>query len=218
MRGSFFELRVMDSPAIRDLPASQIFTFFFLMLGPLKSIGPFAVLTAKAEPPLMRRLAVAGTAIATVAVIAGAFVGRGLLDKWQVSLSALTLAAGVILTLVALKSILEAYSSAPPHPGPERLSMRLAANPIAFPILITPYGLAAAVLFLSLQPDQTPIIIAMLVGIMLLNLVFLIFSRPLLRYLGTTLAIIGTLLSVFQVALGIQIIYYAIKMARTYFA
>ena len=37
------------------IPVVQIFTFLFLMLGPIKIIGPFAKITRVAEPSLPSR-------------------------------------------------------------------------------------------------------------------------------------------------------------------
>jgi len=45
------------------------------------------------------------------------------------------------------------------------------------------------------------------VGIMVLNLIVMLFARYVYKYLATVLAILGSILAIIQVALGAKIIY-----------
>jgi hypothetical protein len=47
----------------------------------------------------------------------------------------------------------------------------------------------------------------MVVGIMVLNLIFMLFAKLIIKPLATFLAILGNILGVIQVALGAKIIY-----------
>lgn len=49
-------------------------------------------------------------------------------------------------------------------------------------------------------------IAALLLGLMVLNLLFMLYARPILRWLGMPLQILGVIIGVIQVALGLQII------------
>ena len=53
----------------------KVFTFLFLMLGPLKVIGPFAAMTAGWDGSLKRRLAFRAIAIAAVGLLAAVTLG-----------------------------------------------------------------------------------------------------------------------------------------------
>ena len=55
---------------------SAVFTLFFVMLGPLKILGPFAKQTHEMEAGAMRKLAFQSFALAIVAVLVGGFFGR----------------------------------------------------------------------------------------------------------------------------------------------
>ena len=88
----------------------------------------------------------------------------------------------------------------------------MAISPLAFPTIVTPYGIAAVIVFFAIAPDlNTKLIIgAVVLGIMLLNLVFMLVNRYTFKYLALILPILAAILGVVQVALGLQIIYKAI--------
>ena len=87
-------------------------------------------------------------------------------------------------------------------------SLRLAISPLAFPTIVTPYGIAAVIICVSLTPDllTKSAIFGALLGLMLLNLVAMLYARPVLKYLGMPMQLLGTVLGIIQVALGLQII------------
>src|SRR5271154_1093591 len=93
---------------------SAIFTGFFVTLGPLKTLGPFAQRTRDIAPATVRRIALWTFTVATIGGVAGGLAGRALLTKWQVSLPALTLTGGIVFFMVALRQLLEQYE--PPRP------------------------------------------------------------------------------------------------------
>lgn len=187
----------------------QIFTFFFVMLGPIKIIGPFAKMTQGADLWLAHRMAGRAIVFSTLALLFAAAVGESLLSRYHVPLPVLALAAGIVLFLVALLAILQQFTapaaSAKETP-PATLSM--AVTPLALPTIVTPYGIAALIVFVSLRPDwQGKLVIgAMLLGIMLLDLGAMLLARYILRFLGVFLQILGAVLGIVQVALGLQII------------
>ena len=65
---------------------AEIFTIFFVTLGPLKVLGPFAQRTQGIDDATARSIALRAFAIATVAVVAGSYVGARLAANWRVSL------------------------------------------------------------------------------------------------------------------------------------
>ena len=65
---------------------AQIFTFFFVTLGPLKLIGPFAFRTRAVDLARSRQIALWAFAVATIGVVGGGLLGRSLLASWRVSL------------------------------------------------------------------------------------------------------------------------------------
>lgn len=197
-------------PAItRTLTMKEIFAFLFLMLGPLKILGPFAQLTAGCDGIFTRRLAVRAIIISCASLAFVALIGEKSMSNYHISVPVLAIAAGIILFLVALRTVLQQfdfYQPATQHQ--EDKSLRLAVTPLAFPIIVTPYGIAAVIIFMSLTPDLVTRgeIAAVLLALMSLNLVAMLFARPILKYAGMPMQLLGIVLGIIQVALGLQII------------
>lgn len=194
----------------QGFPLLQIFTFLFLMLGPFKIIGPFAAITKGADVSVVRRVALQSTLFSCAALLIAAILGDRILVSYGIPVPVLALSAGIILFLVALQSILQQFSPASEAPAASTPapSMRAAITPLAFPTIVTPYGIAALVVFITLAPDvESQLIIgAIVLAIMLLNLAVMLLDRHILPVFSILLPILGAVLGVVQVALGLQII------------
>ena len=199
---------------IKQYPVAQIFTFLFLMLGPFKIIGPFAKITRGADAVFTRRIALLSIVFSSLALLIAAFIGELILSSYGIPIPVLALSGGIILFLVALQSVLQQFT---PHDEDTadtvskptmRLSMKMTMTPLAFPAIVTPYGIAALVVFLALSPDtQGRLTIgAIVLAIMMLNLFVMIMTRHIRPIMGILLPILGAVLGVVQVALGLQII------------
>jgi multiple antibiotic resistance protein len=188
----------------------MIFTFLFLMLGPFKVIGPFAKITRGADPALTRNIAIRATLFSSICLLLAAVLGNMILSRFGIPLPILALSAGIVLFLVALMNIIQQF--APPAANVENVSaptLDMAMYPIAFPTIVTPYGIAAVIVFLAVCPDlKSQLNIgAIVLGIMLLNLIIMLIARHIFKFLSFFLAILGAILAVVQVALGLLIIY-----------
>jgi len=204
---------------LKRFPTAQIFTFLFLMLGPIKIIGPFARITRDADAALANRIALRAILFSSLALLLAAFLGESFLDNFNIPLPVLVLSAGIILFLVALLNIIQQFM--PPAAHSEEPAGRvhapdlsMALTPLAFPTIVTPYGIAALVVFLALSPDLKSRLTvgAILLAIMLLNLVVMLMTRHMLPVLNVLLPILGAVLGVVQVALGLQIIISSLRM------
>ncbi len=156
-----------------------IFTLFFITLGPLKILGPFAQLTRETDEATMRQIAVRAFVLAVIAVVAGGFAGRALLENWGISASAMLLSGGIIFALVGLSLVLEQYQPAHPVPPPLPAEPMAAAMRITFPTVVTPYGIAALIVVLtnSRDAERTGAILALLLAVMVLNLLTMLYAR-----------------------------------------
>lgn len=196
------------------LGLSAVFTLFFVTLGPLKILGPFAQLTHGVDEATLRKIAVRVFVIAVIAVLAGGFAGRALVHNWHISMPALLLSGGVIFFLVGLRLILEQYEAVHAAPPPLPAVPMAAAMRITFPTVVTPYGIAALIVLLSNSHDdtRTASILAILIGVMVLNLLAMLFARRVMG--GVTLIglqILGAVLGVLQVALAVEMILRAVR-------
>jgi multiple antibiotic resistance protein len=190
--------------------AAEIFTFLFVMLGPIKLLGPFAQRTRGIDIVTVRRIAIWAFVVASILAVGGGFVGRALLDNWQVSHGALQLAGGLVFLLVALQQLLERYEpAAETTPPPLPADPFSAACRLVFPMLLTPYGIATVIALFASSPDAgwTMMVIGLILLVMLLDLVAMLLARRLLVGVAViVLQVVGAVLAVLQVALAIQFI------------
>ena len=187
----------------------KIFTLFFITLGPLKVLGPFAQLTRDMDEATMRKIAVRAFVLALIAVVVGGFAGQVLLESWGISSSSMLLAGGIIFALVGLSLVLEQYQPVHPTPAPLPAVPMAAALRIAFPLVVTPYGIAALIVVLANSPRdaRTAGVLAILLAVMVLNLLAMLYVRRIMAGITViVLQIAGAVLGVLQVALAVDMI------------
>lgn len=188
------------------------FIIFFLTLGPLKAIGPFAQATRGADPILRQTLAWRATIIATVIVLVVALVGSVILKNWRVSVPAIMIAGGIILFFQAFQMIINppASPAAPPRADAQQPppSLALAHFPLAIPALVTAPGITAIVAFMAIAGGdwtQKGIVITLLLVIMALNLLALLNVGFIFQHVSPTiLMVVGWVMAVLQAALAAQ--------------
>lgn len=142
-----------------------------------------------------------------LALLFAAVIGERSMRQYYVSEPVLAIAAGIILFLVALKTIMEQFRSTVPAPQQNlEPSLGLAISPLAFPAIVTPYGVAAVIICMALTPDflTKGAIFGALFCLMLVNLAGMLFAKKILKYAGMQL--LGMVVGVIQVALGLQIV------------
>jgi multiple antibiotic resistance protein len=183
----------------------------FVALGPLNVIGPFATITSGRAAAFKRGVALKGFLVSTIALLFAATLGAKTLQAWGISVGALLLAAGAILFLVALQPVLAGYIQRPvqaPAAIPARSESELAFSPLAFPTIITPYGLALLILLFTLYPVGSG-------GLRILAIASFVLALDLLAMLCTDLLakvplfkpgldILGCVMGVLLIALGVQ--------------
>jgi multiple antibiotic resistance protein len=195
----------------------NVIVILFLSIGPLGIIPAFAKLTANADSKLKNRLAFRGFWISTVTIMAVAIVGQGMVANYRVSLNSLLTATGLILAIVALRSILAAYAgkqSADPQPVKPALSM--AISPLAFPTILPPYGIAIVLLLMIIGKRldvNMPLLLAIIAIFMALDLISMVYARGILKVLKPQfLQVLGIVLSVIKLGIGITWIYGGIAL------
>jgi multiple antibiotic resistance protein len=198
----------MPTAPLTTISAGEMLTFFFLLLGPIKILGPFVKLTRGAEPRFCRQLAVRSILVAAGALAAAAILGDEVLVRYHIRMSVLAVTGGLILFLTALDTVLRQFRG-PAGPDAEDmpLSLNLAVSPLAFPIVVTPSGIAAVIIFAVLRPGPggKVTIGLLLLVILILDLIAMLYARVILKWLALPLHILGAVLGVIQVALGLNI-------------
>ena len=192
----------------------EAFTFLFVALGPLNVVGPFATLTQGRGVACTRGLAFKAFFVATIALLFAATLGAKTLQAWGISVGALLLAAGVMLFLVALQPVLAGYNSrggavqAVASTPPAQSEPVSAFWPLAFPTIITPYGLALLILLFTLYPFGAGGlgILAMASFVLSLDLLAMLCTDLLtkIRFIKAGLDILGCVMGVLLIALAVQ--------------
>jgi multiple antibiotic resistance protein len=194
----------------------KVFLMLFLMLGPIKILVPFVNLTQGADAALRRRLARRSILFSAAALGVAGVLGRTMLENFDISLPVLALTGGIILFLVALQTVLQQSTGMPVRPRQEesKPGMHLALNPLAFPITVTPYGIAAVIVFATLarQDEEKLVVAGMVLMILALDWLAMLFAESIVRWTGTALQVFAVVLGVTQIALGLQVIVQSLGM------
>jgi len=200
--------------AVSHWSLGEAFTFLFVALGPLNVIGPFATITRGRGAAFKRGVAFRAFLVATIALLITATLGGKTLQAWGISVGALLLAAGAILFLVALQPVLAGYSprggqvQAPAAVVTGPSERELAFSPLAFPTIITPYGLALLILLFTLYPLGSGglWILAIASFVLALDLLAMLCTDLLAKipFIEPGLVILGCVMGVLLIALGVQ--------------
>jgi multiple antibiotic resistance protein len=196
-----------------ELSYGDIGILFFLTLGPLKAILPFARATRGTEPAFRRAVAWRAVAIATAVVLGVTLLGPFVLPNWHVSPPAIAITCGIILFYQALRIIMQTPGAIPgsgdrqPSPSP---SPAIAVFPVAIPAIVTAPGIAAlAAVTVLYRHDlaHEAVVVALLLGVMVLNLLTLRNTEAILKHgLAGVLPVVGWVLAVLQASLAVQIV------------
>lgn len=196
------------------LGPKQMFLLLFLMLGPIKILAPFVTMSQGLDRADQRRLATRAVLFSAVALAIAGLMGRTMLENFNMPPPVLALTGGLVLFLVALKTVMEQFSASPrpaePPPAASRPDLRkIALTPLAFPTIVTPYGVAATIVFVALAADDlgAKLMVGGVVLIILaLDWLAMIFAHAILRWLATALQIFAVVLGVAQIGIGLQVI------------
>lgn len=194
----------------------KVFIMLFLMLGPIKILMPFVNMTRGSDAAFRRRLATRAVLFSTAALAVAGLLGNSMLDNFNIAVPVLALTGGLILFLVALQTVLQ-QAAWPPRPRPEEppAGLHLAFSPLAFPIIVTPYGIAAVIVFAALAQDDY--VVKLVVGgvvlvILALDWLAMLFAETILRWFGPVLQVFAVVLGITQTALGLQVIIHSLSM------
>jgi multiple antibiotic resistance protein len=202
-----------------ELSYGDIGILFFLTLGPLKAILPFARVTRGTEPAFRRVVAWQATAIATAIVLVVALLGPFVLTNWHVSPPAIIITGGIILFYQALRIVTQTPAAAPPpavrQASPSPPSPAIAIFPIAVPAIVTAPGIAAIATIVVLNRHdlvRQTIVVALLLAVMALNLLVLWNAETILKHgLAGVLPVVGWVLAVLQASLAVQMVIYSLR-------
>ena len=190
----------------QGMPLAILGQLLFTMMGPVALIPVFAGATAGMDAARQRRIAVTAFGAACIALALAVALGAGMLASWGASPASLIVAAGLVLTLASLQGVLGWGQQGMPAKGD--VTDRIAIAPIAFPTMVRPYGVGVLIIFVAYFPSfgQKLAILGVALVVMALNLGAMLVAHRVMALIGAVpLMILGSVFSILQVALGIQI-------------
>ena len=194
---------------------------FFATIGPLDVAAMFAALTASQTDQQKRAVAIRGTLIGAVILVAFALIGELLLARLGISLAALRTAGGILYLLIGVDMVFARSSggtSTTDDEEEEAISKTdISVFPLATPLIAGPGAMGAAILLMADQEGDITgqaIIIASLLVIVLLTFVSLLLASNIQRLLGVTgMHVITRVIGVLLAALAVQFIFDGIKQS-----
>jgi multiple antibiotic resistance protein len=199
------------------------FVTLFVVIDPPGCAPIFASLTSGASNAQRRVMAIRSSAIASVLLLLFALVGEVLLRTLGISLDAFRIAGGIMVFLIALEMVFEKRTERREGRA-EEISKKAAEEhreiedisvfPMAIPMIAGPGSIATTMLLVSRSHgiEQTVIVIAALISVLVLTLAALMAAGPIMRVLGPKLeAMITRVLGVLLAALAAQFVIDGVK-------
>ncbi len=203
-----------DNPGIKD-NMKIIATILFLVIGPLKVVPNFAILTTNADDRLRKQLAFRGFWISTLTIVPVALLSRVLLGNYQISVTALTASAGLVLIFVSLQKFGALYRPQETSP-PEKPTLALATFPLSIPVILPPYGFAIVMLLMWLgsKIDASALmILGVVVMWMVVNYLLMLGVRPIMKVFKLPFwRVADVIKEAICLALGITLLFYALEI------
>ncbi|WEK48646.1 MAG: MarC family protein [Candidatus Kaistia colombiensis] len=193
----------------------KLLPLLFNMMGPIGLMPVFAAMTAQMDAPTRNRVALRSASFAAIGVLVAVLIGDTILRGWGVSNASLVVAAGVILTLSAIRGTLPPSAApAPPVIGGDPAA--IAVRPLAFPTIVSPQGIGVVIIFVAfLQSGPAKLtVVAVAAFILLLDYGAMRIAHWFMAKIGMVpLMVLGAVFGVLQVALGIEMLLSGFKLA-----
>ena len=172
-------------------------------------------LTQGADRDFKKEVAIRGSLIASAIVLCVALLGKWAVGRYEVSLDAVRLAAGLVLLISALRVIFQNAEPARPE-SRKPAAIELAISPVAMPIIVPPAGIAAILISIMVAPNypgMESVIALALLTMMTLNFLVMFFIDEVLKVPGLLLGlhVFGSMLMFIQVALAIETVLAALR-------
>jgi multiple antibiotic resistance protein len=189
------------------------FVTLLVIVDPIGCAVIFAALTHGAPEGLRRQVAIRGTTIAALLLLAFAIGGQWLLAVFGITLPAFRVAGGILLFLLAVDMVFARPSGirnpTPPEQQEAAGKEDISVFPLAFPLLAGPGALTSIVLLMdkARSPPEIAGVIGTLVAVMALTYAALLAAPQLMRILGVTGAnVVSRILGIILAALASQLV------------
>jgi multiple antibiotic resistance protein len=186
----------------------DVFMALFVTMGPFKVVLVYAELTRDLEPAVRRKIAFRAVVVAAIVGLLFIILGKFLMDLFHFSLGALQIAGGLILFAFALNMVLGGGEDE--AAGTDKDPEKIAAFPLAMPLMATPIGIVALTLLSATFNDDTTALIitgVILLVVMVINLIILLTESRILKYVDAqAVGVAERILGILLAALAVQTI------------
>lgn len=192
---------------MEQLGIVDVIVILLITIGPIKATIIYAGLTANADKPLKRAIALKTVITAGVVILLFALAGQFILQVFHITLPALTLAGGLILLLFALHMVMGEEKKGDEAKAAPSLS--IAVYPLAMPMMATPQGIVAVVMIQAAYPGwhQILILASICVAIMAFNFVVLLYADRIIQKIGpAALMVVMRVVGLLLAALAMQLL------------
>ena len=200
-----------------DLFLSAFITLF-VVIDPPGCAPIYAGLTSGASRAQARSMAIRASFIAGIILLIFALFGENLLGALHIELDAFRIAGGIMLFVIALDMVFEKRTQRREERA-EKLKATpevedVSVFPMAMPMIAGPGSIATMMLLMSRSQgtEQTLVVLAALVAVLVLTMLSLIAAGPMMKLLGASVeAVITRLLGVLLAALAAQYVIDGLK-------
>ena len=199
------------------------FTTFFATIGPPDVAVLFAALTVGATPAERRGMAIRGTLIAAVILLAFAGFGKGMLHLFGISLAALRAAGGILLLLIAIDMVFARDSGGTTTTSGENAEARtrtdISVFPLATPLIAGPGTIGATILLVAAAANdgdavKIAVILSAMASVLVLTLAMMLAATAVNRVLGVTgVHVVSRIFGILLAALAVQFIFDGIRQS-----
>lgn len=174
-----------------------------LVMDPIGNIPFFLSALAKVDPSRQTKVAARELLIAYGVMVVFLFAGKSMMQLLQISESALTIAGGVVLFLIALRMVFPSHDKS----MQEDFDGEPFIVPLAIPYVAGPSVLATQLLFMSREPERWPEWWLALTVAWLITAVLVLLAGKLRKYLGQRgLVALERLMGMILVAIAVQML------------
>ena len=185
------------------LSVTSAAVLLFFVMDPLGNVPLFLSALQNVAPARHRLVIIRELVIALVVLVAFLFGGPQLLALLHVSGTALTVAGGVVMLLIALRMV---FPSAE-HTLIEPVDAEPFVVPLAIPYVAGPSAMATVLLFTSREPDRWPAWLLALLLAWLATGIVLFFASGFARFLGSRgLVAVERLMGMLLVIVSVEMI------------
>jgi len=187
------------------------FVVLFIVVDPI-GLGPlFMTMTRGTSPAYHRRMAIAGTTLASGILLVFYFFGEGLLTLLGIGVAAFRIAGGALLFLLAIDMVFARQSGLRSTTLREQQEAEtkqdISVFPLAFPLIAGPGALTTVLLMSSATHGVLAVTgtLAVLLLVLSLTLVSLLYASRIVHWLGETgTNVISRLFGLILAALAVQ--------------